>query len=145
MIPESFGSLKRSDKTAQVVVDTAKANDHFKNWVVDAEFRSAIEQSLVKANLFKEVSQSDRSDYRLKVTVTSVSNFWGVEARGAVNTTWELIDLSRREPIWKDVVQSEAVATISDGFAGSTRVRVMYERALKDNIRKGISQLSTAM
>ena len=53
MVPESFGSTKRYDKTAQVVVDTTKANDHFKNWVVDTEFRNAIEQSLLKAKVFK--------------------------------------------------------------------------------------------
>jgi hypothetical protein len=144
MVPESFGSLKHFNKTVQVVVDTTKANDHFKNWVVDAEFRSAIEQSLLKAKLFSGLGPTG-SDYQLRVTVTSVANFWGLDARLAVNTTWEVIDLERQTPLWKDVVQSEATATIGDAFGGAARVKIAYERALKENIRAGIKQLSSSM
>ena len=77
MIPESFDQSKHLGNTVQVVVDTVKANDHFKNWVKDPEFKKAIEQSLLKANLFDDVSVSGNSHYQLRVTVTSVGNFWG--------------------------------------------------------------------
>lgn len=145
MVPESFGSAKRFDKTTQVVVDTTKANDHFKGWVVDAEFKTAIEQSLLKAKVFKDVRQAADSDYQLRVTVTSIGNFWGLEARVAVNTTWEIIDVMRQTPIWKDVVQSEGVATVGDALGGATRVKIMYEPALKENVSKGIGQLSASL
>ena len=145
MVPQSFDAPNHFDKTIQVVVDTAKANDHFKHMVEDAEFKSAIEQSLLKAKLFKEVRASADSDYQLRVTVTSVGNFWGLDAKVAVNTTWEVIDLQRQAPVWKDIVHSEFTATISDALGGAKRVKLAYEGALKDNIRKGINQLSSSM
>lgn len=145
MVPESFSSTKQIDRTIQVVVDTLKANEHFKGWVVASEFKTAIEQSLLKAKVFKDVRQAAGSDYQLRVTVTSIGNFWGLEARVAVNTTWEIVDLARQTPIWKDVVQSEGVATVGDAFAGATRVKIMYERALKENINRGIGQLMASL
>ena len=144
MIPNSFDSIKTLDKTIQVAVDTSKANDHFRNWVEDVEFKSAIEQSLVKSKLFNGVTAAAK-DYQLRVTITSVGNFWGLDAKVAINTIWEVIDLHRREPIWKDIVQSEFTATLGDSLGGSKRVKLAYEGALKENIRKGINQLSSSM
>jgi hypothetical protein len=145
MVPESFDLLMHFNKTVHVVVDTAKASSHFKHMVEDAEFKNAIEQSLRKAKLFEDVKASGGSDYQLRVTVTSVGNFWGLDARVAVNTTWEVIDLQRQAPVWKDVVLSEFTATIGDALGGAKRVKLAYEGVLKDNIRKGINQLSSSM
>ena len=146
MVPQSFDSSKHFDKTVQVIVDTKKANDHFKSWVEDAEFKIAIEQSLLRAKLFKNVEPST-ADYQLRVTITSVGNFWGLDAKVAVNTIWEVIDQRNQvpAPLWRDTVNSEFTATISDSIGGAKRVKLAYEGALKDNIRKGISQLPKSL
>ena len=144
MVPDSLVSTKHLDKTIQVIVDTTKANEHFKNWVEDVEFKTAIEQSLLKSKLFKDVRPS-AGDYKLLVIVTSVGNFWGLDAKVSVNTRWELIDSVSQAPIWKDTVQSEFTATVGDSFGGAKRVKLAYEGALKDTILKGINQLSGSM
>lgn len=144
MVPASFDSTKRVDRTVQVIVDTTKANDHFKGWVEDSQFKAAIEQSLLRSKMFTDVKPSG-GNYQLRVVVTSVGQFWGLDFKVAVNTTWEVVDLQTQAPVWRDVVSSDFGATFSDAFAGAKRVRLAYEGALKENIRQGINLMSISL
>ena len=145
MVPDSYDILHRLDGSVTVEVDRSKAYRHFLRRVPDGEIKKALEVSLTKSGVFSRVSQSSDADYLLKVEITSVGIFWGLNFKAALNTTWKLTDLRTNTDVWEDFVRSESRAPSNICLGGEVRVRRTYEGVIKENIRLGINQLSEAM
>lgn len=142
MIPESFDIQQRFDNSVTVEVDRTHANEHYKDFVEDGMFRTALEGSITKSGLFSTLTVPENANYLLRVEITSVGNFWGLTAKISLNTTWTLTDRRSNADVWKDVVRSVGITTFSEEIGGYARVKKTYERVIKENILLGFSLLS---
>ena len=87
-----------------------------------------------------------QDDQKLKVSlsvriVEIEMNHWG--GTGIVVTAlYELIDRATGKVLFEENIAGSGALTVSDVFHGATRIRMMFEMAVRDNIKKFISTVS---
>ena len=145
MIPDSYEVMRRSTKTVEVSVTGGQDFDiDFLSHLSDSEFRGAIEQAILRSQIFSQVLSQPGTDYGLKVTILNIKRPKGGNRTFEIRliAMWELIDQKLERTVWKDSVVSEAEATMDEEFVGLDRMKLATERAAKKNIKLGIEALS---
>ena len=111
--------------------------------VSNADLKAAIESSIAKTSLFKQVVQGKNGDYELVVTVTQMSKpSFGASFTVAMEAGWTLMKTSDKSIVMRKAVKSEHTATVSDAFVGMTRLRLAVEGAVRKNIAEGLQAIS---
>lgn len=111
--------------------------------VADADLKAAIEAAVIQSKLFKTVVQGSDGDYELSVRVTSLSKpLFGGTFTVDMETAWSLTKLSDRSVAMRKSVKSSGTATMSDAFAGVTRLRLAVEAATRNNIAQGLTAIA---
>ncbi len=111
--------------------------------VSNEDLAGAIEESIVKSGLFREVVHGQTGDYILSVTITETTKpLWGTSFRVTMEAGWSLTSAKTRETVLRKVIQSSYTATTEDSLAGVTRFRMAVEGATRENIRLGLTEIS---
>lgn len=103
-----------------------------------------IEEAIVKVierdKLFSNVV--DNGDYTLSVLARRGSyRTAGLTYHHEVTMDWSLTPRDADSPIWEDRVVAEDEATVSDAFAGGTRMMKALEFSVARNIEEGLRRL----
>lgn len=111
--------------------------------VADADLKAAIEEAVRNSKLFSAIVHGADGDYALSVRVTSLSKpLFGGTFTVQMETAWSLTRIADRSVVLRKVVQSSGTATMSDAFAGVTRLRLAVEAAARENIRQGLQAIA---
>lgn len=114
-----------------------------KSQVSNADFKVAIEKSIVATGVFESVVSSETGDYALSAFVTNLDQpSFGMSFTVKVEVAWSLKKVASGETVWEKVINSEHTATSSDAFAGVVRLRLATEGAVKNNISAALEQIS---
>lgn len=111
--------------------------------ISNADLKAAIESSIVKSSLFKNVVQGKNGDYDLTVSVTDMSKpIFGMSFTVEMETAWSLIKRSDNSVAMRKVIKSSHTATMSDAVVAVTRLRLAVEGAARTNIAQGLKAIS---
>lgn len=111
--------------------------------VSDADLKAAIEDAIAQSKLFKTIVQGSNGDYELSVRVVSLSKpLFGGTFTVDMETAWSLTKASDRSVALRKSVKSSGTATMSDAFAGVTRLRMAVEAATRNNIEQGLKAVT---
>lgn len=111
--------------------------------VSDADLKAAIEDAVIQSKLFKTILQGTNGDYELSVRLTSLSKpLFGGTFTVEMEAAWSLTKSSDRSVVMRKSVKSSGTATMSDAFAGVTRLRMAVEGATRNNITQGLNAIA---
>lgn len=111
--------------------------------VADADLKAAIEDSIIKTQVFKSVLQGKDADYDLAVSIVRLEKpVFGLTFTVNMEATWVLVKQSDKSVVMRKSIQSSSTATFSDAAAAVTRLRLAVEGAAKRNIEQGLQALS---
>ena len=111
--------------------------------IADADFKAAIESSIVKSSLFKSVVPGKGGDYELSVVVSQLSKpLFGANFKVDMETGWSLVKAADKSVVMRKVIKSSHTATMGDAFAGVTRLRLAVEGAARNNISLGLQAIA---
>lgn len=111
--------------------------------ISNADLKAAIESSIVKSSLFKNIVQGKSGDYELTVSVTEISKpLFGLSFKVDLETAWSLVKKSDNTIAMRKVIKSTHTATMSDAVVGMTRLRLAVEGAAQENITQGLKAIS---
>ena len=111
--------------------------------VSNADLKAAIEDAIAQSKLFKSIVQGGNGDYELSVRVTSLSKpLFGGTFTVEMESAWSLTKTSDHAVLMRKSVKSSGTATMSDAFAGVTRLRMAVEAASRNNIEQGLKAIA---
>jgi len=111
--------------------------------ISNADFKAAIESSIVKSSLFKNVLQGKNGDYELTVSVTDMSKpLFGASFTVEMETAWSLVKKSDNSIAMRKVIKTAHTATMGDALVGAIRLRLAVEGAARENIAQGLKAIS---
>lgn len=107
------------------------------------DLAGAIEDSIVKSGLFSSVVKGNDADYKLSVSLISMSKpMFGLDFKIDMEMAWSLVNTRTGEAVMKESIKSSHTATPGDAFIGTTRVRLAVEGAAQNNIRQGLQKIA---
>lgn len=111
--------------------------------VSNADLKAAIEDAVVSSKLFTTIVQGSNGDYELSVRLISLSKpVFGGTFTVDMETAWSLTKTSDRSVALRKSVKTSGTATMSDAFAGVTRLRMAVEAATRNNIEQGLKAVA---
>ncbi len=103
----------------------------------------AIEDSIVKSGLFKEVLQTQESDYSLNVAIINIAKpIWLSNPTVSMEAAWSLVDTASKDIVMRESIKSGYTVTMGEAFSGLTRLRLAVEGSARENIRMGLTAIS---
>lgn len=103
----------------------------------------AIEESILKSGLFFSVVKSSGADYKLSVSLISMSKpIFGLDFKIDMEMAWSLVNTRTGEAVMRESIKSSHTATPGDAFVAATRIRLAVEGAAKNNIRQGLQKIA---
>ncbi|MEA3232968.1 MAG: hypothetical protein U9Q05_14525 [Thermodesulfobacteriota bacterium] len=145
MVPKNLNIKNQYPYSVNVEVGGgSKTNPLWTSQISDQAFREAITNSLTQSGIFSKVINGSNADYLLEVIITNCNQpIVGFDMTVSMVTHWELTNLKTNKEIWEDFISSSYTATVGDAFAGIKRLRLANEGAARENIKEGISTLSS--
>lgn len=143
MVVENIPEAKKHPFTVSVVAQGGSEAGTFDNATISNEnFAKSIEQSIVKIGLFSKVINVQGSDYELRVTIVDLSRpAFGFNMTVEMEAGWNLMHTQSGNMVMRRSIKSSNTATVSEEFSGASRLRLAVERAARENIRQGLSDI----
>lgn len=148
MIPLDIGSSARNaTKTIQVMPVTGgeKTNPMVYSRIEDEGFEQALNGTLQRSGLFKEINPLTKADYVLYAAIIGQEIQSGLSASTILFVNYKLIATATKEEIWKENIVSQYDAQFDETFYGPERARRGNEGAVRDNLKKLIARLSAVI
>ena len=106
--------------------------------VGDREFRAALVESLRLAGLLAE----GPAPYTLKAMLVSLQQpMFGLDMTVTATVQYAVTDAKTGAVVWQEAVATPHTATVGDAFAGTTRLRLANEGAMRKNIAVVVEKL----
>ena len=145
MIPESDSQYIYTDKSIKLEMITGgEETNLFKvSTIENNPFYKALEQSLIRSGLFRDVNSGDNPDYIIKAKILSHEKpFSLIDVKIRLLVLYQVINAIDGVEIWNKPIQSECKKTLNDEFVGFKREQRANECAAKENIRLFLQELS---
>lgn len=111
--------------------------------ISNKDLAGAIEDSIISSGLFSKVIHGDGADYKLNVTLVSMSKpMFGISFTVDMEMAWSLVNTRTNEVFMRESIKSSHTTTMGEAFAGVTRVRLAVEGAAQNNIRQGLEKVA---
>lgn len=138
----SFDNSKLKNSTFIVSVGGGETtNPLWTSEVGNAEFRGAIEQSLLNHGLLSKNALS--SKYLLKVSLLKVDQpMFGFDLTVTSEVNYLLLRKKINEVVYENSISAPFTATVGDSFLAVERLRLANEGSIRENIKKFLIQLS---
>ena len=146
IIPKNLTVHNKHQGTIYVVTTGGREFDEVdRPWVSNEVFSRAVEETILKFNIFSGLSRGDSADYRLETGIFNIEQpYGGLDMTVKMEVGWTLKRTKTGEIIWRKPIKSEATKTVGDAFVGGTRMTIATESAIRKNISTGVSELSLA-
>lgn len=144
MVPQGISKVPASSSLSNRIASVTatggeKTNPLWTSEISSEEFRSAVEQSLQAAGMF-----SAGGDLRLETFLLEVDQpLMGFDLTVMVNARYRIVD-GRGRVRFDRTIKSSYVATFSDAFMGSERLKLANEGAARENILLFINTLKAS-
>jgi hypothetical protein len=113
-----------------------------KSQISDADFKTAIENSILETKIFSGVVSAGDGEYKLSAIVTNVEQpSFGFSFTVKMEAAWSL-KTSDKKVVWEKLIRSEHTTGSGEAFAGIKRLRLATEGAAKNNIEQAFTELS---
>ena len=122
-----------------------EVEDDSKDEGISAEnYRKVLVDALESGQVFERITTDDHSGLTLKVLLLKRSRGTdgGTTFYYYLTTDWVLLYGDDNSPLHTDHIQTNSRAGIGDAFAGWSRKALVVEKAVRENIELGISNLS---
>lgn len=117
-----------------------------KMWVSqisDQDFAQALQDSIMHAGLFKKVTTSSPTAYKLDAFIVRMNQpIFGASMTVSMEVNYSLTRTNPKEVVWQKAVTSTYTAPVSEAFIGATRLRKANEGAARKNIEQAINEMS---
>ena len=111
--------------------------------ITNEDLAGAIEESITTSGLFSSVIKGDGADYRLSVSVVSMTKpMFGFSFTIDMEMAWSLVNAGTGDVVMRESIKSSHTATAGEAFAAVTRIRLAVEGAAQDNIRQGLEKIA---
>ena len=111
--------------------------------ITNEDLASAIEESITKAGLFSSVIKGSDADYKLGVSLVSMSKpMFGFSFKIDMEMAWSLVHAKTGDAVMRESIKSSYTATAGEAFAAVTRIRIAVEGATQNNIRQGLQKIA---
>jgi len=138
LTPDDIGIQKKNDSTASLRVAGFPNEPTFVN-LTNQFFTQALKTSLTNTGVFSKVLADNGVDYRLDVLIANFTHStWGGTA--IVEVAWMLTKVESNSVIWQEVITTQSE---SSAFGGVARFNESASGAIKENIKKGVQNLSS--
>jgi hypothetical protein len=144
MIPETYEVISRHDKSVKLGVEGGRETSPIgRSQISSEEFAIALEESIKKSKVFRQVVKSGETDYILEVQILSVEQpNVGFDMEVKVAANWRILDMKSGKEVWQRIIITNFTAGMGDALGGVTRLRIANEGAAKKNIERGILEVS---
>ncbi len=103
-------------------------------------FKRALEQSLENAGMFSKIVSGGK--YQLTADLNKLDQpIAGFDMTVTATVRYSLVETKSRKEVYGRVIQMAYTAKLSDAFAGTTRLKLANEGAVKANIQALIDDL----
>lgn len=109
------------------------------------EFRVALVRTLVASGLFRTVETDSGSNYVLGAEILNQEASQGLTMRASLFVHYSVRDQVSGEEVFSQSVLSRAEAGVRDAMIGSTRYRIVKERAVQNNLTQLLQMLSDSL
>jgi hypothetical protein len=110
--------------------------------IANGNFSEAIKNSVMQSGLFAKIAAPGGTDYDLGVMIVRLQQpLFGASFTVTLEATWQLTHHGDQKVVWQKSITSSFTATMSDAFAGVTRLRLANEGAARENIKDAIAQM----
>jgi len=111
--------------------------------ISNAAFQHALESTIDRVDLFRNVVAPDEADYELKVVITHQDQpTIGFDPTVKLLAEWKLTRRGDAQAVWSDHVFTEHKASTSESLSGAKRIRLGNEGAARKNIAEGLQAIS---
>lgn len=143
MVAQDVAVQAKHDRTVAVTTAGGAATGAMDSSnIEDADFKAAIEESIVASQVFRSVVAGRDADYELLVTIVTLDKpMVGLDLTVNLEATWVLVRQSDKHVALKKSIQTTHTATFSDAAAAVTRLRLAVEGAARKNIEAGLAEI----
>ena len=111
--------------------------------ITNEDLAWAVEESIVKTGLFSSVVKGNNADYKLSVTLVSMTKpMFGASFTIHMEMSWSLVNLKTGDAVMRESIHSSHTTSAGAAFAAVTRIRMAVEGAAEENIRKGLQKVA---
>lgn len=144
MTPTEFQVTNKHAQSVALTVDGGKETGALgKSQIPNDAFAQAITDAITNSKTFSSVVKGSGGDMLLTVSIFNIDQpSFGLSFTVKMEAGWTLKRADTGAVIWQESIKSEHTATVSDAFAGITRLRLANEGAAKANIAQGLSKIS---
>lgn len=108
-----------------------------------ADFKAAIEKSIIQTKVFKSVVQGKDADYDLAVSIVQLDKpVFGLTFTVNMEAAWALIKQSDKSVVMKKSIKSSHTTGFGEAAVVVTRLRLAVEGAVKKNIEQGLQEIA---
>ena len=135
---------KRINKSVLLAVSGGQETDPlWSSQVSDADFATALQNTIVNNRLFSQVVRHGNSDYRLDVRLIRLRQpMIGFDMTVTSEVEWRLRHVQSDKLVWHETINRAFTATVGDAFVGVTRLKLANEGAIRENIKAGLQEIS---
>ncbi|KAF1069996.1 MAG: hypothetical protein GAK45_00936 [Pseudomonas citronellolis] len=117
-----------------------KTNPLWTSQIESADFRTALEQSLIRAGL---LNTTDKAAYSLRANLVRLDQpMFGFSFTVTSVVEYSLVENASGRVVWHDSVEAPFTAGVGDAFYGVTRLRLANEGSARQNIQQLLVRLS---
>jgi hypothetical protein len=117
-----------------------ETNPMWTSQVSSEGFKRALEQSLENAGMFSKIVSGGK--YQLTADLNKLDQpIAGFDMTVTATVRYSLVETKSRKEVYGRVIQMAYTAKLSDAFAGTTRLKLANEGAVKANIQALIDDL----
>ncbi len=108
-------------------------------------FKNAITTMLKQSQLFKNVVMKGVADYELKANIELQGQraLYSMTIESLIKVNYELLKVGSNEIVWRDAINTTGRCTVKEEYPAVTRTNTAVERAVKKNLLKCITEIST--
>lgn len=144
MAADSIASSKKNPYTLSIRTGGGNETSALgSSEISNDDLRAAIEASVKKTALFKEVVLGKSGDYELSVSVARLTKpMFGASFTVEMEAGWSLIKTSDKSVVLRKSITSSHTASMGDSLVGVTRLRLAVEGAARNNIKQGLEAIA---
>ena len=137
---------RQIDKTVKVMeVEGGHASKFGREaYITNEQYRDALLQTLMDANIFSGVVNSGNADWNLHSEIITITTEAGISPTYAIVVQYWLVDQQTGEEFWRKGINTRHHVNWNEAFAGGTRIIMAVEGATKKNLTQLVQALSTA-
>ena len=135
---------KKHSQTVAVQTNGGQpTNPMWASQIADQDLASAIQESILKNQLFSSVVSIGNADYVLNATIFKIDQpIMGFSMEVGIEIAWSLMPKGSTTPVWEKSIHTRVSKGVGDAFAAVKRIRIATEASAKENITQALTEIA---